>query len=118
MLNCLYCLSWDFVLTVQLFDVLMSQPLVGPRAQSARDIKKETRKWQAGQVSQATSHDDKLDSIMFASEATIIVIAIIVIMLLLLVVVVFGSQKSCLIKQIHVVRCCVRCGQNHVKYYQ
>lgn len=36
----------------QLFDVLMSQPLVGQRAQSARDVEAETRRWQAGQVRQ------------------------------------------------------------------
>ncbi|CAM9674725.1 unnamed protein product [Ectocarpus sp. 12 AP-2014] len=35
----------------ELFDVLMSQPQVGPRAQSARDIEAETRRWQSGQVS-------------------------------------------------------------------
>lgn len=34
----------------QLFDVLMSQPLVGPRAQSASAIEAETRRWQSGQV--------------------------------------------------------------------
>lgn len=39
-------------LMLQLFDVLMSQPLVGRRAESARDIEKETRRWQAGQVRQ------------------------------------------------------------------
>lgn len=43
---------FPLLVVVQLFDVLMSQPQVGPRAQSARDIEAETRRWQSGQVRQ------------------------------------------------------------------